>query len=542
MAFDTGEVLSTKQEQASAKLATSARVAAEPVGNAVPKVFNWLDYLIDISSVNSEGVRSINVNGSDIIPVPPINPTSSEESVNLDALPVKHSLFYDDMRTGLNTRDKWWVVSVNNETGTPTYTFLLPRSINTPVPNLHGWSATWNKDTETLAVVIYDSDTRNNYPFVFQAKTAIKFPAAGGTFGIFGGFYEPQLSTGTATMSYEIKLPAIDDVVPVSEWSIDQFQLPGNTGLNPSMIGLDMDVYQQPTFRVRNGKGGGIVFGFTIDGHFYPAHLISAQNFGVSGVDQLGNLNLFARRVCERRADGNDIRVEVGFSDSFMGYSGTASGALFVSRALLSTNANATYKIKETDVFTTSATSNNLQQVPFTADCVGDISNDASPYPIYTPVQGTGEGVEILALRPTPNFNGTTRYNKSTFYPTKLDVHVKGDVETDAVLLQVWVNGKSPGGNVYFPIQPESAIDKSITVGNIPSGQQVGVKLGSILVGVGQRASLDIPFLFSSTKIDLDIGGQLVGNFDRITVVAVGEQTSSASTAVSVVLSGIEEY
>ncbi len=495
------------------------------------------NYVSDSGDVSSSRFNSME--GGAFSPTPPAN---NDDSVNLDALPVKHSLFYDDMRTGLNTRDKWWVSSITNTTGSPTYS-LLPYSINRTVPTGRGWSTEWNRDTETLNVDIENTGQIGSVPFVFQSKTYIKFPATGGTFGVWGGTYEPA-TTATATMSYGIYLPFSDSTVPVSEWSIDQFQLPGNTGLNPSMIGLDMTVNQEPTFRVRNGKGGGIVFGFTIDGHFHPAHLISSQNFGSEDINRIGNLNLLARRVCQRYYEfGNEFVVNsVGFADDYKAYSGTNSGAYFEATAALSTPATVTYKIKETNVFTTGAPSNNLSQVPFTADCIANVSDGGSPYPVYTPVQGTGEGVEILALRLTPNFNGTDRYNKATFYPTKLDVHVKGDVETDAVLCQVWYNGKTPGGNVYFPVNPESSIDKSVVTGNLPSGHQTGVKLGSILVGVGQRASLDIPFLYANSEVRIDINGEDVANFDIITVVAVGEQTASASTAVSVVLSGIEEY
>ena len=539
MAFDTGVNISTQQEKSSAKLTNSGRMAAEPVGNAAPRIFNLIEYLLETSTVDSEGRRSVNVNGSDIIPVPPINPTSSEESVNLDALPVKHNLFYDDMRTGLNTRDKWWAASLTN-TVTPEYD-LLPRSINQTVPAGRGWSTTWDRDKEILSVDIEHNTQNMVCPFVFQSKNYIKIPSSGSTFFIFGGTYEPQ-TTATLTMSYSIRLFCSDVSVPVSDWNMDQFQLPGNDGTNPSMIGLDMSVNQQPTFRVMNGKGGGMVFGFTIDGHFHPAHLISSQNYTTSQGNAIGNLNLTARRSCERFANGNSVRWQAGFSDSLNQYSGAPSGIYFESAATFSPAATLRYQIKETSIFSTGAPSNNLQQVPFTADCIANVSAGGSPYPIYTQVQGTEEGVEILALRLTPNFNGATAYNKATFYPTKLDVHVKGDVETDAVLCQVWYNGKNPGGNVYFPVNPQSSIDKSVSTRNIQSGQQTGVKLGSILVGVGERASLDIPFLYANSEVRMTIDGQDVGDFDYITVVAVGEGTSSASTAVSVVLSGIEEY
>ena len=303
-----------------------------------------------------------------------------------------------------------------------------------------------------------------------------------------------------------------------------------------------MSVNQQPTFLVRNGKGGGIVFGFTVNGIFHPAHLISSQNYSESQGNAIGSLNLTARRTAQRINNGNTILCQAGIADDFQQYSGDSSGVYFQSTAALSTSAEVTYQIKDTSIFAVGSPSNNSNVVPFTADCVGDLSDGASPYPIYTPVQGTGEGVEILALRLTPNFNGADFYNKSSFYPTKLDVHVKGDVATDTVLLQVWYNGKTPGGNIYFPVQPESSIDKSITAANLPSGNQEGVKLGSILVSAGQRASLDLPFIYFNSRAQLSINGITTGNFDYVSVVAVGEQTTSASTSVSVVLSGMEQY
>ena len=507
-----------------------------PVKSEGVQLYN---YVSDTGEVSSSRFNSME--GGEPIPDTPVTPpASSDDSIDLDSLPVKRSLFNDDMRTGLNTRDKWWVSSITNTTSNPSYS-LLPASINQAVPANRGWSAIWDRDKEILNVNVEHTDQNNSYPFYFQSKSYINFPSAGGTFCIFGGTYQPQ-TTSTVNMLYTIRTLASGVDVSVTSWNIDQFQLPGNTGLNPSAISLDMSVNQEPTFLIRNGKGGGIVFGFTIDGHFHPAHLISSQNYSASQGNAIGSLNITARRLCQRTNNGNTARYQVGLSDDLQQYSGAPSGVYFESTAILSTPETVTYQIKDTNIFSSGAPSNNSNLVPFTADCIGNVSNGGSPYPIYTPVQGTGEGVEILSLRLTPNFNGTARYNKSTFYPTKLDVHVKGDVETDAVLCQVWYNGKTPMGNVYFPVDPGSSIDKSVVIGNIPHGQQTGAKLGSILVGVGQRATLNIPFLYSNSEARLNINGQDVGDFDYVTVVAVGEQASSANTAVSVVLSGIEQY
>ena len=502
-----------------------------PVKSEGVQLYN---YVSDTGEVSSSRFNSME--GGAFAPTPP---PDNDDYVNLDDMPVKRSLFNDDMRTGLNTRDKWWVASITNTT-TPNYD-LLPYNINQTVPAGRGWSTMWDRDKETLNVDIQHTTQNEVYPFIFQSKNYIKFPSSGGTFCIFGGTYEPQ-TTATLTMSYSIQLLGSAVSVPVSEWNIDQFQLPGNTGTNPSLISLDMSVNQQPTFRVLNGKGGGVVFGFTIDGRFHPAHLVSSQNYVASQGDSIGNLNLTARRLCERVENGNSLRYQVGFSDAFNDYSGSPSGMYFESTAVIATAATVTYQIKETNIFSTGAPSNNSDKVPFIADCVGNVSNGASPYPVYTPVQGTGEGVEILSVRLTPNFNGTTHYNKATFYPTKLNAHVKGDVETDSVLFQVWYNGKSPQGNMYFPVDPESSIDKSIVTGNIPSGPQIGIKIGSILVRAGQSGTLDIPFIYYNSRIQLDISGSTFGNFDYVTVVAVGESSASASTEVSAVLSGIEEY
>ncbi len=131
------------------------------------------NYVSDSGDVSSSRFNSME--GGAFSPTPPAN---NDDSVNLDALPVKHSLFYDDMRTGLNTRDKWWVSSITNTTGSPTYS-LLPYSINRTVPTGRGWSTEWNRDTETLNVdtteqIVEKLVVKTSYVTTFRDRIKVK--------------------------------------------------------------------------------------------------------------------------------------------------------------------------------------------------------------------------------------------------------------------------------------------------------------------------------------------------------------------------------
>ena len=470
------------------------------------------------------------------------------EAIPLDLLPNKKTLFYDDVRTGLNTRDKWWALGLNS-IGSISYEYL-GRSINAVPGSSWGWNAVWDPDLEIINFVIDptgQSEEPDAYIFILQSKNYIKVPPVGSTFGLFGGVYEPGVSPDPSivSMTYGLQLPGNnDEFVPVSSWTIDQFQLPGNSGAdapNPSGLSLDMTSFQQPTFRFTGGKNGGVYFGFTVDGVFYPGHFIPAQNLALSEVNRLRNLNVPARRTCERDYDGSSeiITQKVGFANDTGGNTNTIGGIYFVATATLSLPTSATFSMKLTNVFTTGAPE-SVDQVPFAADLIGS-SNDA---PIYTNLTDNPTGQTLLRLRATQYFNGFLNPNKTTWRPTKLEAQVISDTMTDSAVFQVWANPVRPTNlpGSYIPVGPDSAMEKYTTAADFDAGTTEGIKLATVVVGSGERATVDIPEYFISSWVSLQAVGANYSNHDEITVVAVSKPSPSANTVVTATLFGVEEH
>ena len=471
------------------------------------------------------------------------------EAIPLDLLPNKKTLFYDDLRTGLNTRDKWWALALQTQTGS-THNFL-PRSINATTGDGWGWQAVWDPDLEIINFVISTTNQAETLPFILQSKNYIKFPSVGSTFGLFGGIYEAR-SLPSGTMTYGLQLPGNnDEFVPVSSWTIDQFQLPGNSGENspnPSGLRLFMDAFQQPTFRFVAGKDGGVYFGFTVDGVFYPGHFIPAQNImsSESEVELLRNLNIPARRVCSRIRNGNSVVIgqKVGFANDIGENNNAIGGIYFVATATLSLPTSATFSMKLTNVFTTGAPE-SVDQVPFAAERVGTQNRTLN----YATVVNTDDPPvavtkAILRVRASQYFNGDTTSNKTTWRPTRLEAQVVSDTMTDAVVFQVWLSPRTPteGESGYIAVSPQSGLVKNTSSGQFTGAVNMGIKLATVVVGVGQRASVDIPEYFISSRVELHAGGTTHIAHDEIVVVVVPKADPSANTLVTATLFGVEEH
>ena len=453
--------------------------------------------------------------------------SKSNNIIDFNFLPEKNILYYQDFRTGLNTYYDCYFLSRNSD-GTNSF---VNGSKNATPPDNAGYSFSSNFSTEDISISIDSSSLDNTLLYSIVSKIYIKLPQSGSSYVLMSGTYEPA-TTGSATTTYSLFIPYSNTTIPVVDWNIDQFGLLGNNGLNPSEKQLLMSEIQQPTFFFKNGKSGGVVFGFTINGVFYPAH-------SIDDITPLGSLNLPIRR------DGiKEIEESINVFYNRVGPSDDNTGIFFVARTEQTQLGTLSLKINETTAFT-SAAPGISKQFPFCSDLV----TNPPALPIYTTLPGNGVGRIIMRLHVNRSPIGRTNYPKGIAIIDKIDVSALSNLtgtqrdgaRQEGVLFQVYysLNNAQGVGN-FESLDDTSILSKNITPVMADFTGEIN-KVGGKLVVVGDSATIYLNQPVVIGRVEINWNGRDYINLEGLSVYAVDTATAQNSVRASCIISGIEK-
>ena len=348
-----------------------------------------------------------------------------KKPISVASLGETKQLFYSSFQNGFNTYYDWAVLSTRiGGTGESPF-FQGPSKNSSYNGGQYSYGSALSADNLNITI---ESTADNNDLFAANTYSYMKLPRNGLTF-LCVSIAQASVAQPQNTSQFSVKLRYGSQVQRVSRsnWNIDGMGDSGSTK-NPSGKSLDFTEPQTASLICVNGGDGGLLLSFLVDGIFYPAHFIAANNIA-SDSQELSTRNIMNYDL----PVGFQAKKQTSASTLDIGYIGSDSEFCFEIERTYNVGESETtsYNIYFTDCFTT-GDNVNINQFPFTANSV-DITNNFS----YSEV--TSSATTLLQLM-MDSFAGNLYRDSGTFTVDDIEVSVISSDLAQACLVEIGYN------------------------------------------------------------------------------------------------------